>query len=310
MQQPFMSVGTLTEPQPWDPADPATPAVKGWHSQDPLSPSELRPELVNDVAGEIIRLGITGGLFGPHRDELRQIFRGDDMPDIAALPMVDQIAEADMVSQSGYYKRVGFWVDIQFRAEWGNTDGGLDAEPLQFHLPYQAAQIAVGQLSQTQSNLRNSNPAPATIQHHEMAIVSPPAQYVGLWTTAGLGQAVNQEIIGNAGTDGGHRFVLANIRYKTTGLRNTAWPYIEWYSITHTPISPGPTILEYRYDGALNGDLVELLTFPGLVLVDSHNLTVPPPSGRGSFTVLAAGQYVLRLRSKFVSRTALTVSAS
>jgi len=302
-------VGQLTEPDPWDPTDPASPSLEGWHSQSPLSPSEYYPQATNDVQGEIVRLQATGGLYGDDRDELRQIFRNADVPDKAILPIVDQVASGDIVSQSGFYKRAGQYVMLHVRAEWANTNAALDAEPMTFHLPYQAAQETVGRLSITQSNFRLDNPGGVN-QAYEPVILSPPSVLAEMWRGNELGNVPLPVPIGDSVADGGNRIALFTIGYKTTGIRNTAWPYIEWYSITHTPVSPGPTVLEYRFDGALNGDLVELLTYPGLVLQDSHNLVVPPARGRGSFTVLAAGQYILRLRGAFLSSTVFTVSAS
>lgn len=308
MQLPWVDVGALTEPGPFDPVDPATPAVQGWHSQSPLAPSELRPEAVNDVVGEIVRLGITGGLIGPHRDELRQIFRNDDLPDKEALPMVDLVSTADIVSQVGQYKRAGTQVFMTMRAEWANTNAAIDAEPLRFHLPYEAAQESIGRLSITRSTFRLDNPGGAN-QAYEPVIQNAPSSYVAMWRGNELGAAPVPVPIGDSVADGGNRIALFHILYKTTNIRNTAWPYIEWYSLTHTPVNPGPTIAEYRYDGALNNDLVELLTFPGLVVQNSHNLIAPPPSGRGSFTISDPGMYALRIRGLFLSRNVFTVNA-
>lgn len=307
---PSIDVGTRTEPPPFDLADPGTPPIAGWLSQSPGAPSELRPELVNDIVGEIIRLQATGNIGAAERDSLRQIFRNDDMVDKAALPLVELISTADTVSQVGSYKRVGQWIFLSARVEWANTNAALDSEPLRFHLPYQAAQPAVGRLSITQSNFRLDNPA--GVQAYEPVIIAPPTSFAAMWRANYLGAAAVPVSIGDSVADGGSRVALFNISYRTSWIRNPLWPYIEWYSVTHTPIAPGPTVLEFRYDGAMNGDVVDLFKSPDFVNpVDSQVISAPNiPSGRGSFVIPSAGGWLPRIRGKFFGRNQFQVSAS
>jgi len=310
MQLPNLSTAASTEGEPWQATDPEAPAEQGWLGQSAVGGvSELWPHTVNDVVGEVVRAGIVGGVYERARDSLRRTMYEDDIPTKDILPLVVGVSAADIVSQSGRYKRVGYEVFCQFFVEWANTNAALDAEPLTFHLPYQAAQVAVGRLAITQSNFRLENPGGVN-QAYEPLIVGPPKVIAEMWRGNELGAAPVPVPIGDSAADGDPRKALFTLWYKSTLTRNTLWPYIEWYSITHTPIAPGPTVVEYRYDGALNGDLVELLTFPGGLVVDSHNITAPLPSGRGSFTIASAGQYTLRMRSKFGTPTAFTVSAT
>jgi hypothetical protein len=310
MELPNMTTATLTEGEPWQDTDPEAPAEQGWLGQSPVGGvSELWPHAVNDVIGEIIRGALVGGVYERARDSLRRTLYEDDVPPKDVLPLVVGVSAADIASQSGRYKRVGHEVLYQFFVEWSNTNAALDAEPLTFHLPYEASQSAIGRLAITQSNFRLDNPDGAN-QAYEPLIVSPPKVIAEMWRGNELGAASMPVPIGDSAADGGSRKALVTIWYKSTTIRNTLWPLIEWYSITHTPIAPGPTVVEYRYDGALNGDLVELLTYPGEVVADSHNITAPLPSGRGSFTIASAGQYTLRLRSAFSTTNIFTVSAS
>lgn len=311
MLLPRFTNGALTEPEPFDPADPDIPAFQGWMGQEAGSyVSELFPQHMNDLTGEVFRLQGTGlASTDASRDYLAQIFRSASIPSKDVLPIINQVAAADVVSQFGFYKRVGQWVDMHVLVTWANTDALLDAEPMQFHLPYEAGLESVGRLSITQSNFRVNNSG-GSYAAYEPVILSPPSVLTTMYVNGGLGQASAPVPIGDSVADGGNRIALFNIRYQTTGTRNLTWPYIDWYSITHKPINPGPTIVQYRYDGAQNGDLVELLTFPGLVVKDSHNIAAPAvPSGLGQFVIAAADSYVVRLQGSFLSRNAFTVDA-
>jgi hypothetical protein len=308
-----------TEGQPFDGADPTTPASQGWARQDPgAEPTEYWPHRANDIQGELVRLTRIGITPNEDRDQLRQIFYQGDIPPDTTLPMIfgvaDYVSPADIVSQTGHYIRVGQWCDMHVAITWANTNALLDADQIRIPLPYESGRRSYAQVSTTQSTFQLDDPGPGVFQFYEGVIAGSGQTSVRIWRTNGLGSLPALVPIGDSVADGGNRTIWLHIRYRIRELtpgeiasgaseRSGAWPLLEWYSLTHTPISPGPTVLEYRYDGAQNGDVVEL--WNGAV-VDSAVITAPPQYGRGSFTIGAAGTYqvrIARLSGIFYSNT-------